>query len=74
MVIGNDSEGYMTETSTTTGLLAPAVKDVIIGSDYFGPTRLYQGDLDEIQWGVGVPEPATFALLIVLGLAFLLKK
>ena len=64
----------MTETSTAIGLLAPAVKDVIIGSDYFESTRLYQGDLDEIQWGVAVPEPATFALLIVLGLAFLRKK
>jgi len=74
VVVGNDKEGYMTETSTAIGLLAPAVKDVIIGSDYFGPTRLYQGDLDEIQWGVAIPEPATFALLIVLGLACLRKK
>ena len=74
VVVGNDAEGYTTDTRTETGLLAPAVTDVIIGSDYFGPTRLFQGDLDEIKWGIIVPEPTTLFAFILLGLAFLRRR
>ncbi len=66
--VGNSSEGYVTDTTTVTGLLAPGVTDIIIGSDFFVPTRLFQGDLDEIRWGIVVPEPFTFGFIGLLGL------
>ena len=76
VVVGNESEGYVTDTSSATGLLAPGdFNNVIIGSDFFGPTRLFQGDLDEIRWGVIIPEPATFLVGgVLLGLAFLRRR
>ena len=75
VVVGNTSEGFTTDTSSATGLLAPAVNDVIIGSDFFIPTRLFQGDLDEIRWGVVIPEPATLLIGgLLLGLAFLRRR
>ncbi len=74
VVVGNNSEGYETDTRSETGLLAPGVTDVIIGSDYFGPTRLFQGDLDEIKWGIIIPEPTTLIAGILLGLAFLRSR
>jgi len=74
VVVGNDSEGFTTDTSSATGLLAPAVNDVIIGSDFFGPTRLFQGDLDEIRWGIVIPEPTTLFAGLLLGLAFLRSR
>jgi len=74
VVVGNDSEGYETDTRSETGLLAPAVTDVIIGSDYFASTRFFQGDLDEIKWGIIIPEPTTLFAGILLGVAFLRRR
>jgi len=75
VVVGNESEGFVTDTSSATGLLAPGgFTDVIIGSDFFGPTRLFQGDLDEIRWGVVIPEPTTLFAGLLLGLAFLRRR
>ena len=70
LVIGNDTEGYKVSTASATGLLAPSItENVIIGSDFFVPTRLFQGDMDEIRWGIVVPEPTMFFMtLISLGL------
>ena len=75
VVVGNDSEGYITDTRSETGLLAPGdFNNVIIGSDYFVPTRLFEGDLDEIKWGIIIPEPTTLFAGILLGLAFLRRQ
>ena len=72
VVVGNDDEGYTTDTSSATGLLAPGdFNNVIIGSDFFVPTRLFQGDLDEIRWGVIIPEPTTLFAVLLLGFSFL---
>jgi len=73
VVIGNENAGYITDTASVTGLLAPSASvpfyNVIIGSDYFGPARLFHGDIDETKWGVIVPEPTMFfMILICLGL------
>jgi len=74
VIVGNEDEGYETRTSSATGLLTPSASvpfyNVIIGSDYFGPARLFQGDMDEVRWGIVIPEPTTviFMILICLGL------
>jgi hypothetical protein len=77
VVIGNEDEGYITDTSSITGLLAPTPSfpkyQVIIGSDYFGPTRLYQGDMDEVRWGVVIPEPYYLSFIIYY-LIFISRK
>ena len=74
VVVGNESEGYVTDTTTIPSLTESAVTDVIIGNSYYVPSRLFKGDMDEIRWGVVIPEPATLILLGVLGLAFYRKR
>ena len=72
--VGNDTEGYKDATSAATGLLAPSItENVIIGSDYFGPMRLFKGDLDEVRWGVVVPEPFCLSF-IIYSLLFIIRK
>ena len=74
VTVGSDSTGYDTQTVTVPSLLQPAITDVIIGNSYFGPTRSLKGDLDEIRWGIIVPEPTTLFAGILLGLAFLRRR
>ena len=74
VIVGNDSEGFVTNVTSITGLLAPAFTDLVIGSDFFGPTRLFQGDLDEIRYGLPIPEPFTFGLIGLLGLFAIKRK
>jgi len=74
LTVGSDSTGYDTQTTTIPSLLQPAITDVIIGNSYFGPTRSLKGDLDEIRWGIIVPEPTTLFAGILLGLAFLRRR
>ena len=72
VAVGNVDEGYEYNTATATGLLAPGTfPDVIIGSDYFGPTRLFKGDIDEVRWGVVVPEPYYLSFIIYYLLFFI---
>ena len=69
--VGSDSTGYATATKTIPSFLEPAVTDVIIGNSYWVPSRSLKGDMDEIRWGIIVPEPTTLFAGILLGLAFL---
>ena len=63
--VGNDIEGFVSDTATATGLLAPGdFTHVILGSDYWGPTRLFHGDMDEVRWGTAVPEPYYLSFII----------
>jgi len=68
VIVGNDGGGYVTNTTTVPSLLQPAITDIIIGDSYFVPSRLFQGDMDEIRWGIVVPEPFTFGFIGLLGL------
>ncbi len=63
MIIGNDSEGYTTNNAVLAGDIDTTATQVIIGSDNFVPTRLFNGDMDEIKWGFVVPEPTLFLFL-----------
>jgi len=47
---------------------------VTVGHGYWVPERVFNGDLDELRWGYIIPEPATFGLLSLLGLALLRRK
>jgi len=74
-IVGNPTDGYVTNTGTMTGDLdSTGNYPVYIGNDYFAPTRFFHGDVDEVRWGWAVPEPATLGLLSLLGLVFLRKK
>ena len=77
VIVGNEDEGYETSISSATGLLTPSVSvpfyNVIIGSDYFGPTRLFHGDMDEVRWGVVIPEPF-YLSFIIYSLLFIIRK
>ena len=70
VVVGNEDDGYTTDTTTVPSLLQPAITDIIIGDSYFVPSRLFKGDMDEIRWGFVIPEPTTvfFIVLICFGL------
>ena len=74
VIVGNDGEGREIDVTSITGLLAPAFTDVIIGSDFFGPTRLFQGGLDEIRYGLPIPEPFTLGLIGLLGFLAIRRK
>ncbi len=70
VVIGNETDGFTTDTTTIPSLLQPAITDVIVGNSYFVPSRSLKGDMDEVRWGLSVPEPTTvlFTILICLGM------
>ena len=75
LIVGNPTDGYTTNTGAMSGyLIAESSYPIIIGNDFFGPTRFFHGDIDEIRWGWTIPEPATLGFLSLLGLAFLRKK
>ena len=68
VIVGNEDDGYATDTTTVPSLLQPAITDIIIGDSYFVPSRFFKGDMDEIRWGIVVPEPFTFGFIGLLGL------
>jgi hypothetical protein len=62
LIIGNAAEGYKTNRTTLVGDIDTTATQVIIGSDNFGPSRLFSGDMDEIRWGYELPEPCLFII------------
>jgi len=66
LIIGNDSEGYKTNHAILPGDIDTTATQVIIGSDNFGPSRLFSGDMDEIRWGYELPEPYLFVIYYLL--------
>jgi len=64
--------------TTNTGFMAEdldqSASRVTVGYGYWVPERVFNGDLDELRWGYIIPEPATFGLLSLLGLALLRRK
>lgn len=71
LIVGNSTDGYVTNNATLSGDLNLTATQVIIGSDNFGPTRLFNGDMDEIKWGYVVPEP--MGIWIIGMLVFFIK-
>ncbi len=71
LIIGNVSEGYTTNTGMLVGDINQTATQVIIGSDNFVPTRLFNGDMDEIKWGYVIPEP--MGIWIIGMLVFFIK-
>ncbi len=65
VVVGNEDDGYVTDTTTVPSLLQPAITDIIIGDSYFVPSRLFKGDMDEIRWGIVIPEPTMFLMFLI---------
>ena len=72
--VGNDSSGYATTTTTIPSLFEIDGTDVIIGNSWWVPSRSLKGDMDEIRWGIIVPEPTSLFAVILLGLGFLRRK
>ncbi|RLD11226.1 MAG: hypothetical protein DRI44_04115, partial [Chlamydiae bacterium] len=64
VIIGNETGGYTTDKTTIPSLLQPDITDVIIGNSYFVPSRSLKGDMDEIRWGLSVPEPCYLSFII----------
>ena len=73
VTVGSENSGYATQTTSIPSFLEPAITDVIIGNSYFVPSRSLKGDLDEIRWGIIVPEP-TFLCLSIFSLLMFYRK
>lgn len=73
VTVGNTNEGYTTDIGTATGLLQPAWNLVYIGDEFINH-HPYYGDIDEIRWGVIVPEPTIILIGLLLGLIFLRRN
>ncbi len=74
VTVGSDSTGYSSASKTISSLFEIDGTDVIIGNSWWVPSRSLKGDLDEIRWGIIVPEPSILFAGILLGLAFLRRK
>ena len=79
LVVGNDADGYTTDTWTVgDGLLEAwaGTEYIIPGWDLFDGTgiREFDGDLDEIRVALPIPEPFTFGLIGLLGFLAIRKK
>jgi len=74
LIIGNATEGYKTNRTTLVGDIDTTATQVIIGSDNFGPFRLFNGDMDEIRWGYEIPEPFLFIISYLSFIIYYLRK
>ncbi len=66
LIIGNAAEGYKTNQAVLAGDIDTTATQVIIGSDNFLPSRLFNGDMDEIRWGYEIPEPGIILMMSLM--------
>ncbi len=62
LIIGNSSNGYTTNTAYMSQDLNGMATQLLIGYPLWVPTRIFNGDLDEIRYGYVVPEPFLFLI------------
>ena len=77
VTVGNDSEGYETDSATMGAGLYEGFHDVLIGAHAFAPNDTgwyFRGNMDEIRISLPIPEPFTFGLIGLVGLFFIRKK
>ena len=74
LIVGNDSEGFQTNTKSLTGMLDVNMDYAVIGNSFWVPNRTFQGDMDEIRWGTVIPEPFSFGIIGLLSLLLFRRK
>ena len=77
VTVGNDTDGYETDSMTMVDTMYNGSADVPIGYHLFAPTAEswhFVGDIDEIRIALPIPEPFTFGLIGLLGFLAIRRK